>query len=427
MNLNLFGHADQWLMVDCGITFNEPLTPDASHKHDVVCADPSFIEARKHKLAGIIITHAHEDHIGALPALWQRFKLPVYTTPFTAEILRRKLSKMNKPVPATIIEVNTGDCIDIGKFNVTWLMTNHSIPEPHGLVIRTEAGNIFHTADWKIDKSPMTDKPFQVEQFKALAKENITAMVCDSTNALLEGHSASESECYDGLLYAVKNAPQKVVVTCFGTNIGRLITLARVAQKTGRYLALFGYSLKNTVAAAKRTRHWPEDCLIQDPKYIAYLPPEEIMVVATGSQGEPYAAMNKLAKQSHSDLELVAGDTVIFSSIVIPDNKEKVANLVAAFRAQNIHVIDNDNSERVIHASGHPNQEELRALYDWVKPEVAIPVHGEAEHIKANAKTARETGVRIQLIGENGDLYRLAPQVSLRRKAVATGRIPLDQ
>ncbi len=425
MNLNLYGHDGQWLMVDCGITFNVPLTEGSELKQEVVAADPNFIDSRKDKLAGIIITHAHEDHIGALPHFWQRFKRPVYTTPFTAEILRRKLAKSGRPVSGSIIEVETGDSFDIGVFDVTWMRTNHSIPEPHGLLINTSAGSIFHTADWKLDDNPITDSPVNPSQFQALAKQNVTAMVCDSTNALQPGHSKSEYDCYQGLLKTIRQCQQKVVVACFGTNIARLISLARVAQATGRYMALFGYSLHNTVAAAKLTGHWPEELVLQDPKYIGYLPPKEILVVATGSQGEPRAALNQLAEQRHRDLNLDAGDTVIFSAITIPDNKDKVERLVEKLQGQNIKVIQTGHSEHIIHASGHPNQDELEQLYSWVQPKIAIPVHGEAAHIQANAEIAKQTGIPIQLTGQNGDLYRLAPQTSVLRQAVKTGRVAI--
>lgn len=232
MNMNLYGHAGQWLMMDCGITFNSPLCTESEsktsglHKHDIVAADPWFISQRKEQLAGIVITHAHEDHIGALPYLWRRFKCPVYTTKYTAEILRRKLARGGLGDNIPIIEIDSGERVDIGEFNVEWMLITHSLPEPHAFVIRTSAGNVFHTADWKIDLAPVTDKPFNSHPFKLLAKQDILAMVCDSTNATREGYSVSEQQCYKGLKQAVVNAKGRVVVGCFSSNIARLITLA---------------------------------------------------------------------------------------------------------------------------------------------------------------------------------------------------------
>ncbi len=431
--MNLYGHAGQWIMFDCGITFNAPLCPESEanasglHKFDVVSADPSFISQRKEQLAGIVITHAHEDHIGALPYLWRRFKCPVYTTAYSAEILRRKLSRtgFNDNIP--IIEITTGQRIDIGEFNIEWLAITHSIPEPHAFVIRTAAGNVFHTADWKIDLQPVTDQPFNSHTFKQLAKQNILAMVCDSTNADRAGHSVSEQACYQGLKQAVQTAKGRVIVGCFSSNIARLITLAKIAKQTGRYFALFGRSLQNTVGAAKATGHWPDDLAVIDAFHTGYLLPEEVLAVATGSQGEPRAALNQMAKDTYRDVSLDKGDLVIFSSIVIPGNETAIENLLEAFKAQGIQTLMADDSPLPIHASGHPCQEELKQMYQWVQPRIAIPTHGEHSHMLANAQLAKESDVPICLTGTNGDLFKLAPQISVHKNKVKAGRIPLQQ
>ena len=294
MNLNLYGHAGRWLMVDCGVTFNSPLQPDSLQKADVVAADPAFIARQPENLSGIVITHAHEDHIGALPALWPRLKCPVYATAFTAEILRRKLAEVGLLDKVPIIEVKTGDTKHIGPFAVQFLAITHSIPEPHCLMIRTDAGSVFHTADWKIDATPMTGKAFKPRVFQRLALENVTAMVCDSTNALREGFSVSENDCYQALLQVIAEAQGRVVVTGFSSNVGRLIALGRVANKTGRYMALLGRSLQNMVGAARATGHWPEDIHLIDANDLGYLPKAEVLVVATGSQGEPKATLLSL-------------------------------------------------------------------------------------------------------------------------------------
>ena len=433
MNMNLYGHAGQWLMMDCGITFQAPLcTEDEAktshlHKHDVVAADPSFISQRKEQLAGIVITHAHEDHIGALPYLWRRFKCPVYTTKYTAEILRRKLGRDGFGDNIPIIEVETGERVDIGVFNVEWQLITHSLPEPHAIVIRTPVGYVFHTADWKIDLAPVTDKPFNPNTFKQLAKQNILAMVCDSTNATREGHSVSEQQCYKGLKHAVENAKGRVVVGCFSSNIARLISLAKIAQETGRYFALFGRSLQNTVGAAKATGHWPDGLPVLDAFNCGYLLPNEVLAVATGSQGEPRAALNQLAKDTYRSVALEAGDLVIFSSIVIPGNEESIENLIKAYHARNIQTLTADQSELPIHASGHPCQEELKQMYNWVQPQIAIPTHGEIEHLQANAEIASQCHIPLSLTGLNGDLFKLAPEIKLHKQAVRAGRIALQQ
>lgn len=432
MNLNLYGHDGQWLMVDCGVSFNEPLNPEKAdgalaETCSVVAADPSFIAERKEALAGLVITHAHEDHIGAVPYLWQRFRCPVYTTPFTAEVLRRKLARENLGGRIPIIEVSGESTHTIGPFVVSWLAMTHSIPDPYAVKITTRAGTVLHTADWKIDAQPVTGKPFKHSLYQSLAKENVLALVGDSTNALKPGMSMSERSCYDGLLATIKPLKGRVVVACFASNVARLISLAKVAAKTGRYMALLGYSLVNMVGIAKAQGIWPEEAVLADPTHIGYLPPEEVLVVATGSQGEPRAALSRLALDNHPLLELAKGDHVIFSSIVIPGNEAEVEKLLRRFAAKGVSTLLSEDSPLPVHASGHPCAEELKLMYHWVKPEIAIPVHGENAHLVAHSDIARECGVRKTYVGKNGDLYRLSPQAGIRRNVVRTGRIPIRQ
>lgn len=430
MNLNLYGHAGQWLMVDCGVTFNSPLSPDNNSSGitptaEILAADPTFISQQKENLCGIVITHAHEDHIGALPQLWQRFNCPVYTTPFTAEILRRKLSMLGLSGKVPVIEVSSGATINIGPFCLHWLAITHSIPEPHALVIKTSAGSVFHTADWKIDDAPVTGRAFKSAVFKRLAEHNITAMVCDSTNALRDGFSLSETDCYYALLQVITAAEGRVVVSGFSSNVGRLISLARIAAKTGRYLALLGRSLDNMVGAARATGYWPEELTVVEASHIGYLPKEEVLVIATGSQGEPRAALSRLADDSHPLLLLQQGDLVIFSSIIIPGNEMLISRLVDKFNARNIQTLQSHDTDLPIHVSGHPCRGELGLLYSWVQPQVAVPVHGEAAHLAANAEVAKTAGVPQQLTGLNGDLFVLAPAPRIWPGFTKTGRIAL--
>jgi len=286
MNLNLYGHDGQWLMVDCGVSFDEPLTPaykdvsQASNQstfkattHRVVAPNPSFITKQKEALAGIVITHAHEDHVGAIPYLWERFQKPIYTTSFTAEVLRRKLARSKLANRIAIIEVDAGDTKQIGPFSVNWLAITHSLPEPFALKINTPVGTVLHTADWKIDANPITGLPFDVSLYKRLGNENILAMVGDSTNATKPGFSISERNCYDGLLSTIAPLKGRAVVGCFGSNIARLISLAKVAKKTKRYMALYGRSLMNMYGIAKQQGIWPDDLPVTDPQHLGYLPP----------------------------------------------------------------------------------------------------------------------------------------------------------
>ncbi len=440
MNLNLYGHDGQWLMVDCGVSFDEPLTPaykgvsQASNQntfkattHRVVAPNPSFITKQKEALAGIVITHAHEDHVGAIPYLWERFQKPIYTTSFTAEVLRRKLARSKLANRIAIIEVDAGDTKKIGSFSVNWLAITHSLPEPFALKINTPVGTVLHTADWKIDANPITGLPFDVSLYKRLGSENILAMVGDSTNATKPGFSISERNCYDGLLSTIAPLKGRVVVGCFGSNIARLISLAKVAKKTKRYMALYGRSLMNMYGIAKQQGIWPDDLPVSDPQHLGYLPPHEVLAVATGSQGEKNTALARFAKDTHPYLSLDKGDTVLFSSIVIPGNEESVDRLSKALQAKGVTVIHSEDSTLPIHASGHPCEEELKLMYHWVKPNIAIPVHGEHQHLQAHANIAKACGIKKTYVGQNGDLYRLAPQPSIRRQVVPVGRIPVQQ
>lgn len=417
-------------MVDCGVSFDEPLTPEYKDKSDgqrfdVVAPDPTFIASQKENLCGMVITHAHEDHVGAVPYLWQRLRCPIYTTPFTAEVLRRKLSETGLAGKVPIIEVDEASFCQVGPFQLEWLAVTHSIPEPYAIKITTALGTILHTADWKIDAQPITGKPFDAAMYRALGQTNILAMVGDSTNALKPGFSISERNCYDGLLATIRPLNGRVVVGCFGSNVARLISLARVAKKTGRYMALYGRSLINMYSIARKLNHWPDDLTLIDPAHVGYLPPQEVLAVATGSQGERRAALSRMARDEHHQLSLDKGDTVIFSSIVIPGNENSVEALIRQLQGLGVDTIHSENSTLPIHASGHPAAEELTLMYNWVRPQIAIPVHGEPEHLSAHAQIAKTAGVRKRYVGLNGDLYQLAPISGIRRQVIKTGRIPV--
>ncbi|HEC74732.1 MAG TPA: ribonuclease J [Methylophaga aminisulfidivorans] len=429
MNMNLYGHNGRWLMVDCGVTFESATDVDGeampqSSAH-VQMADPQFISDRKDSLDGLVITHAHEDHIGAVPYLWEKLRCPIYTTAYTAEILRRKLGEAGLTKKVKVFIVEPASTHNIGPFKVSWVKLTHSIPEPFALVISTPVGKVFHTADWKLDAGPVVGDPYQQQDYAELAELNIDAMVCDSTNADVPGWSVSEVTLYKGLKHHVDQAKGRVVVTCFGSNIARLKTLATIAKASGRHLGLLGRSLINTHSAAKRVGLWDSIETFVDPHHLAYLPRNNVLLVATGSQGEPRTALNRLSQNSFRDLQLDPGDTVIFSSKVIPGNEAAIESLIERLKGMQIDVITVDNSAFEIHASGHPAMEELKAMYGWVKPRCAIPVHGEFHHLRANARVAKSVGILEQLEGKNGDMYYISPVAGIRRNAVKTGRLGL--
>ena len=417
MNLNLYGHAGRWIIVDCGVTFGKKGEPGPH----IQMADPSFITARRGALDALLLTHAHEDHVGAVAHLWPRLRCPVYATPFTATLLRRKLSEAGLVDDVKIIEVTPGRRNRVGPFDVTWLPITHSIPEAHGLVIRTEAARVLHTGDWKLDDHPVLGPRYDAAALRALGDEGMDAMVCDSTNALTPGRSASEASLHRGLRDVVSAAKGRVIVTTFGSNVARLHTLAAIAAETGRYMGILGRSLSNMVGAARATQLWhPARDLIAAHE-LGWLPRSEVLAVATGSQGDPGAALDKLSREVHRDLELEAGDTVVFSSRVIPGNEQLVERITKRLLRLGVHIVTDEDA--AIHASGHPAQDELRTMYEWVRPGVAIPTHGEPQHMAAHARLARETGVNRALTGLNGDLFMIAPNPGMRRSAVVSGRL----
>jgi len=422
MNMNLYGHDGEWLMVDCGVTFRD--ADGTSHSgFDVQMPDPTFIADQHSALGALLLTHAHEDHIGAVAHLWPRLRCPVHATPFTAEMLRRKLAEKGLESRVPIHLVEPGDRYSIGCFEVEWVANTHSIPNPCALMIRTPVGNVFHTADWKLDPAPVIGHEFDEVRYRELGDAGVDTMICDSTCALRPGSSLSESALFPGLLGHVEAATGRVVVACFGSNIARLATLAKVAEQTSRHIGLLGRSLINTASAAKASGLWPAGPAWVESAHLGYLPRESLLLVATGSQGEPRTALNRLSRDGFRDLALDPGDTVIFSARAIPGNERDIEMLIDRLEGRGINVITPERSELAIHASGHPCQEELRTLYGWIRPAALIPVHGEAEHMDAQITLARDFGIATGLNGRNGDLFMLAPNRGVRRAAAVAGRL----
>ena len=422
MNMNLYGHDDQWLMVDCGVTFRDADGTNNSGYH-VQMADPEFVKSRISALQGLLLTHAHEDHIGAVPHLWPHLRCPVYATDFTAEMLRRKLVEHNLADKVPIRVVSAGDRFDLGVFDVEWVPHTHSIPDPCGLVIRTPAGNAFHTADWKLDKHPQVGHHFSQQRYQQIGESGIDAIICDSTCADQAGHSVSEGDLYDGLAEHVSQAKGRVIVACFGSNIARLSTLAKIALTHRRHLGLLGRSLINTVSAARSVGLWDHPETLVDAEHLGYLPRDTVLLVATGSQGEPRTALNRLSTGSFKHMQLEPNDTVIFSARAIPGNEDSIESMCERLRDMGVNIITPDTSNKLIHASGHPSAEELSALYEWIDPKLLIPVHGEPHHMQAQVKLAKQFGVRDRLCGQNGDLFRIAPSSSIQRNAIRCQRL----
>jgi len=420
--MNLYGHDDQWLMVDCGVTFRDPDGTNNSGFH-VQMADPNFASTRASELQGLLLTHAHEDHIGAVPHLWPQLRCPVYATEFTAEMLRRKLAEHNLLETVPIRVVSATDRFDIGQFNVEWVPNTHSIPDPCGLVIRTAAGSVFHTADWKLDKHPQVGHHYSRERYEQIGKSGINAMICDSTCADQAGHSDSEGDLYNGLYEHVSQAKGRVVAACFGSNIARLNTLASIALATQRHLGLLGRSLINTVSAARAVGLWDHPETLVDAEHLGYLPRNSVLLVATGSQGEPRTALNRLSLGSFNHMQLDAGDTVIFSARAIPGNEDSIESMSERLRGLGVNIITPETSDALIHASGHPSGDELASLYQWIDPRLIIPVHGEAHHMQAQETLAKQFGIHSRLLGQNGDLFRIAPNPSIQRNAVPCTRL----
>lgn len=419
MNLNLFGHDGQWLMVDLGITFGDRLGID------VIMPNPTFIVERQDSLAGLIITHAHEDHVGAVPYLWPLLQCPVYATPFTATILRQKLKDKpwGKKVP--IIEVPLSGTVQVGKFSVEFITLTHSIPEPNAVAITTPLGTILHTGDWKIDEAPLVGGITDHARLEELGNQGILAMVCDSTNVFTEGTSGSEEGVRNELINLVGSHPEgRVVVACFASNVARLETASVAARANGRQPVLVGRSLIRMEQAARENGYLKDIAPFLNEDSAKSLPRDKVLLIATGSQGEPRSALARIASGQHPAIELDAEDTVIFSSRMIPGNERSISALQNRLVLQGIKVIT--AHEEDIHVSGHPARDELRQMYAWARPQILVPVHGEARHLQAQATLGLECGIPKAVIPENGSLIHLASGTPKIIDQVPTGRLGFD-
>ncbi len=424
MNLNLYGlgpsGSETWIMIDLGVTFADGSVPGV----DVILPDPAFIEERRDHLAGLVLTHAHEDHLWAVPYLWQRLRCPIYATPFTAAVLRRKLLEAEFGEAAEITEVPLGACFQVGPFEIELITVTHSIPEPNAIAIRTSLGTVLHTGDWKLDPDPVIGPTADEEALRRLGDEGVLATVCDSTNVFVPGMSGSEGDLLESLSDLVARCEAGVAVTCFATNVARLQTIAAAARAHGRDVVLAGRSLRRIEAAARETGYLEETPAFIDESDAGSLPKERMLVICTGSQGEPRAALARIAAGDHPNVALDENDMVIFSSRVIPGNEGAIGRMQNQLVTRGIKIVTwNDH---FVHVSGHPARDELIRMYQHLRPRIAVPVHGEARHLVAHAALARDCQVAQAVVAENGAVVRLAPGTAGIVDHVPAGRLYVD-
>ena len=420
MNLNLYGHDGQWLMVDFGISFGDATTPGI----DVILPDPSFIEERADQLVGLVLTHAHEDHLGAIPYLWEGYDCPIYATPFTASVLRRKLAESEYETEAEIIEIPLSGRFTVGKFDLELITLTHSIPEPNALVIRTPAGHVLHTGDWKLDPDPALGPTTDEAALIRAGEEGILAMVCDSTNALVPGESGSEGDVRENLGELVGQLTGTVAVACFASNVARLESAAKAGLDNGRHVALVGRSLWRMSESAKENGYLTDlPPFLTDEEAKRY-PADKILYICTGSQGEPRAALSRIARDDHPNVKLGKGDTVIFSSREIPGNEISIGRVQNQLVEAGVELITAHDME--IHTSGHPHRDELIQMYQWIRPHIAVPVHGEMRHMVGHAKLAQECQVPHGIVPQNGMLVSLKEGGADVLDQVFAGRLALD-
>jgi ribonuclease J len=420
MNLNLYGHAGKWLMVDLGVTFGDERTPGI----EVIMPDIHFIEERRRDLVGLVLTHGHEDHIGAVPYLWPRLRCPIYATPFTAALVRNKLREVEGGDEADITEIPMSGRFKLKPFELELVTLTHSIPEPNAVVIRTPAGTLLHTGDWKLDPEPLVGDVTDEAALRRLGDEGILAMICDSTNALVHGVSGSEATVRDSLDELVGKLGNRIAVACFASNVARVESIARIAAAHDRQVALVGRSLWRIAEAARENGYMKDLPQFITEHDVGYLPREKVLLICTGSQGEPRSALARIAREEHPNVSLERGDSVVFSSRIIPGNEHSIGELQNKLVKLGVEVVT--ERDHFVHVSGHPARDELVAMYQWVRPKIAIPVHGEARHLAAHARLAESCQVSQALVIENGDIVRLAPGPAAVVDQARTGRLGLD-
>jgi ribonuclease J len=425
MNLYVYGYGPevdrQWLIVDMGIAFGGEYEPGI----DVILPDITFLETERPNLLGLVLTHAHEDHFGAVAELWPRLgNIPVYATPFTAAMLKSKLSDngFSQDFPLRIIPL--GDRRKIGPFDIELVDMSHSIPEPSAIVLRTELGIVVHSGDWKLDVTPLTSAPTDKERLIEIGNEGVAALICDSTNAMREGVSASEADVAITLERLIREAPRRVAVTTFASNVARIRSVAGAARAAGRKLVVVGRAMNRVIEAAQETGYLDRDLDYAQETEFENIAPSKVVALCTGSQGEARAAMARIAQDEHPNVSLDPGDRVIFSSRTIPGNEKAVSRVQNGLADMGAEVITDNDAQ--VHVSGHPRRGELEQLYAWTKPKIAVPMHGEAMHLEAHARLAESLGVEEVVRVRNGDMLRLLPLPPKIVDEVPVGRLYRD-
>lgn len=422
VNLNLYACDGKWIAVDCGIGFADQRFPNV----DILLPDPSFLEDRRDDLVGLVVTHAHEDHLGAVPYLWPRLRCPVYCTRFTAAVLRAKLDDFPSCKSMKIIEVEAGGSLVLPPFSLKFLNVAHSIPEAASLAITTRYGTVVHSGDWKIDPAPVIGKPTDEAAFRTVGEAGVLAYIGDSTNCLVPGRGKSETEIEKGLATLFQEIKGRVAVTIFASNIGRIRSIALAARKTGRRVCLIGRSLHRMVASARACGYLGDVPEFLDGEDAALLSPSRLAYILTGSQGEATAALPRIARGDHPALELESGDTVVFSSRAIPGNEKEINAVKNDLSAAGVVVIDPDTTPHRIHASGHPCRDDVAEMIGWLSPRLVVPVHGERLMLDAQAALAESCGVPQTIVPVNGSVIRLAPGTPETVDHIKTGLLAVE-
>ena len=425
MNLNLYAYGKEddqkWIAVDMGVTFADDSIPGI----DLIYPDPGFLIDKKKDLLGIVLTHAHEDHIGSVAIIWPQLKCKIYATPFTAALLTEKFKEKNIDITSYLKIVPLNGTITLGPFEIEFITLTHSILEPNGLSIKTPAGIVLHTGDWKCDPNPLIGESIDEKKLKEIGNQNVLAMVCDSTNVFSEGRAGSESDVRENLLKIISNLKKRIIVTTFASNVARMETVFYCAKKTNRQISLVGRSMHRIYKAAKQCGYLKNLIEPIDSRVAKNISRDKIIYLCTGSQGESMGAMKRITSGIHPDVFLEKNDTVIFSSKIIPGNEKKLYAMHNELVKNNIEIITEENA--FVHVSGHPNRDDLKDMYSWVKPKSIIPVHGEHRHMIEQAKFAKEMKVPHSLQIENGDIIKIHPGVNPKIIDKApSGRMYLD-
>tara|TARA_Y200000002_G_scaffold224028_1_gene185011 strand:+ start:986 stop:2644 length:1659 start_codon:yes stop_codon:yes gene_type:complete len=425
MNMNLYGYGNEenqkWIIVDMGVTFADDSVPGV----DLIYPDAGFIIDKKDDLLGIVLTHAHEDHIGSISHIWPKLKCKIYATPFTAVLIQEKFKEKKIDITSYLKIVELNSKINLGPFEIDFVTLTHSILEPNGLSITTPEGVILHTGDWKVDPNPLIGNKVDEKKLRAIGEKGVIAMICDSTNVFSPGRAGSEKEVRESLLKIISSQKKRVLVTSFASNVARMESIFYIAKQTKRNISLIGRSMHRIYKAAKQCGYLKDVVEPVDPRDAGKISKDRIIFLCTGSQGEPMGALNRIANDIHPDVNIENGDTIIFSSKIIPGNEKKLYALQNSFVKRNVEVITEENA--FVHVSGHANREDLKDMYQWVKPKCVIPVHGEHRHMKEHINFAKEMQIPFNLKIENGNIIKISknqkPEII---DQAPTGKIYLD-